>query len=161
MQGTFYKLAGISVVPCDMREWAEWCADVGPARRVAVTELRVLGESIDSDPIRVSTVFLGIDHGFGMSQVPIVFETMVFGGRSDLYQDRCCFWGEALDMHRKAIELVKENYPGQDLYIADDTRSIEHKGLGPPPVSCSACGRTLELEGGAMRCPGCKRRVRP
>lgn len=26
----------------------------------------------------VSTVWLGIDHGFGMSPVPLIFETMVF-----------------------------------------------------------------------------------
>lgn len=31
----------------------------------------------------VSTVFLGLDHAFGNSKLPVLFETMVFGGKED------------------------------------------------------------------------------
>ena len=53
---------------------------------------------------RVSTVFLGMDHGFGGE--PLWFETMIFGGEHDEYQDRCTTYDEALVMHEKACELA-------------------------------------------------------
>lgn len=65
---------------------------------------------------RVSTVFLGIDHGFpwlaeheNEAYRPVLFETMIFGskgGKFDDYQTRCCTWDEAEDMHEKAVNLV-------------------------------------------------------
>lgn len=48
-------------------------------RRVALTDLGRLG--------RVSTVWLGIDHGYGEGP-PLIFETMIFGGPMDQHCDR-------------------------------------------------------------------------
>lgn len=54
----------------------------------------------------VSTVFLGVDHQFGEG-MPILFETMVFGGEYDEDQERCSTYDEALKMHYRVCEAVK------------------------------------------------------
>lgn len=56
----------------------------------------------------VSTVFLGIDHGFGRGE-PILFETMIFGGEHNGYQERYCTWKEAEEGHKRAVELVSKS----------------------------------------------------
>lgn len=91
----------------DMYEWARWI-ESHPDRHVA--DQTFGHEGIGT--IRVSTVFLGINHRFGGAGPPIVFETMIFGGGGDLdgYQDRCCTWDEAVLMHRRAVELVKNAF---------------------------------------------------
>jgi hypothetical protein len=53
----------------------------------------------------VSTVFLGIDHQWGTGP-PLLFETMIFGGEHDEWQDRCSTWEEAEAMHQRACELA-------------------------------------------------------
>jgi len=59
--------------------------------------------------ILVSTVFLGIDHGFGDNKKPVLFETMIFGGKHDEYQTRYCTMKEAKKGHEKAVKLVKKD----------------------------------------------------
>lgn len=84
--------------PCpigDVLVWARWFEDNG--RLVQATKK---GE------VRVSTVFLGIDHGFGISAKPILFETMVFGGKHDGRQVRYCTWGEAVKGHKAMVDKV-------------------------------------------------------
>jgi hypothetical protein len=73
----------------------------------------------DNDPWRValttvgkvdiSTVFLGLDHNF-FGGKPLLFETMVFGGENDEYQNRCSTWEEAEAMHQVAVEIVRLKY---------------------------------------------------
>ena len=58
------------------------------------------------EEVKISTVFLGIDHSCTGEGPPIVFETMIFGGEHDGYQDRCATWVEAEAMHAKAVALV-------------------------------------------------------
>ena len=58
------------------------------------------------DGVKISTVFLGIDHAFGFA-VPLLFETMIFGGKHDDYQDRCSTWEQAQEMHETALRLVR------------------------------------------------------
>lgn len=94
-----YVLDGDSHVPrrTTLGEWAVWLEAHGDRKRVAETTL--------PDGRWVSTVFLGLDHGFGDGP-PILFETMVFRGEGDLadeYQERCSTWEEALLMHERAI----------------------------------------------------------
>jgi len=48
--------------------------------------------------IEVSTVFLGLDHSFG-GKTPILFETMVFGGKHDQESERYATWEEAEKGH--------------------------------------------------------------
>jgi len=53
----------------------------------------------------ISTVFLGLDHNWGDGP-PLIFETMIFGGRHDGYQTRCSTWEEAEAGHREAVSLL-------------------------------------------------------
>lgn len=57
-------------------------------------------------PCRVSTIFLAIDHRRSDGP-PILFETMIFGGPFDQYQERCSTWEEAEAMHARAIAKVR------------------------------------------------------
>ena len=58
--------------------------------------------------ISISTIFLGFDHSWGGGE-PILFETMIFGGENDMYQERYHTKQEALIGHKNAIKLVKKN----------------------------------------------------
>ena len=55
--------------------------------------------------IRVSTVFLGLDHAYG-SGPPMLFETMIFGGEHDEYQERYSIYEEAEKGHEKVVNMV-------------------------------------------------------
>jgi hypothetical protein len=74
---------------------------------------RVVGKT-DVGRVRVSTVFLGIDHGrgwmIGEEGPPVLFETMIFGGKHDQYQDRYCTWAEAEAGHARAVKLVRGDW---------------------------------------------------
>lgn len=56
--------------------------------------------------IMVSTVFLGLDHGFGLRR-PLLFESMCFNGPLDEAQERYTTWEEAEKGHRAMVEAVK------------------------------------------------------
>jgi len=58
--------------------------------------------------IFVSTVFLGLDHAWN-SDVPVLWETMIFGGEYDQYQDRYTSVEGALKGHKKALELLNQS----------------------------------------------------
>lgn len=64
----------------------------------------VCNTQIDALNTRVSTVFLGIDHGFNGSL--ILFETMIFGGEHDESCSRYSTWAEAEAGHKKWVEKV-------------------------------------------------------
>ncbi len=89
-----YILEGKTPVPCDdLMTWADWFENADN-RRVAKTE---------SGDIRVSTVFLGLDHSYGDGE-PQLFETMIFGGEHNNEQWRCATWEQAEEQHRIACE---------------------------------------------------------
>lgn len=56
--------------------------------------------------IRISTVFLELDHRFGDDGPPLVFETMAFppGGWTELDVDRYATWVEAEAGHKAMME---------------------------------------------------------
>lgn len=90
-----FILDGHNAVPTDLMTWARWFETA--ERHVAQD---YIGEA------RVSTVFLGLDHSFG-SGPPLLFETMIFGGPHNDYQERYSTWEEAEAGHAKALALVK------------------------------------------------------
>ena len=53
----------------------------------------------------ISTVFLGLDHAWD-SDIPVLWETMIFGGEHDQYQDRYTSVEDALEGHQIALNLV-------------------------------------------------------
>lgn len=57
----------------------------------------------------ISTVFLGIDHNIlnSSSNVPVLWETMIFNGEHDGYQERYTSHEDALAGHQRALDLVK------------------------------------------------------
>jgi hypothetical protein len=59
------------------------------------------------DDIFVSTVFLGLDHSWD-NQGLILWETMIFGGINDQYQERYNSYEDALEGHQRAIDLIKK-----------------------------------------------------
>ena len=75
------------------------------------------GEWIEANPERkavkqenvgiilVSTVFLGLDHAWD-SDIPVLWETMIFGGEHDQYQDRYTSYEDALEGHKLALTLI-------------------------------------------------------
>jgi len=115
-----YILQGHKAVPePDIMAWAKWFESAN----------RVVKKTEVANGVEVSTVFLGIDHQFGDGD-PLLFETMIFGGERDGYQDRYSTWDEALKAHEA---IVKE---------------FSHR--------CSFCG-TLRLTQSVGRKP-CKRK---
>lgn len=93
-----YILVDRKAVPADTMTWARFFEDMSQ-RRVADTKF---------GDVRVSTVFLGLDHRFEDSGPPLIFETMIFGGPHADYQTRCSTWEEAEEMHRVACVLAEK-----------------------------------------------------
>lgn len=58
------------------------------------------------DDVMVSTVWLGIDHSFSDDGPPIIFETMVFGGKYDQEQWRYSTEEQAMAGHEEVVKLV-------------------------------------------------------
>lgn len=55
--------------------------------------------------VRVSTVFLVLDHSSDDGD-PVLWETMIFGGKHDGYQERYTSRAAALAGHETAVNLV-------------------------------------------------------
>ena len=83
----------------DLMKWGAWFETAD--RIVAKTEI-----VNEKDEIRISTVFLGLDHSFGEGK-PLLFETMVFGGKLDGEMDRYGTWEEAEQGHKNMVEKVR------------------------------------------------------
>lgn len=98
-----YKLIGKLAVPCSsLMEWAIWLEGAGPDR---IVRQQMVG------PLRVSTVFLGLDHNFAAEGDPLLFETMIFGiDLDDSYQTRCSTWAQAELMHEVAVAEARARY---------------------------------------------------
>lgn len=69
---------------------------------------RIVKQTELPNGVRVSTVFLGIDHSHSyiFGGEPLLFETMIFGGEHDEYCERYSTWEEAEAGHQRAIELI-------------------------------------------------------
>jgi hypothetical protein len=55
--------------------------------------------------IFISTVFLGLDHAWN-SNIPVLWETMIFGGEHDQYQERYTSYEDAVKGHQTALNLI-------------------------------------------------------
>jgi len=87
--------AGNPVPEDDVSAWSQWSA---------TTDRHVGDDMING--VRVSTVFLGIDHAF-FGGPPVLWETMIFG--SEKWEDVCERYtsrGAALAGHTKWCEAV-------------------------------------------------------
>lgn len=99
-----YILDGHTPVPIrDIMDWAMQVEARSKACAAGNDPWRVGRDAINGAD--VSTVFLGLDHSFG-GEPPMLFETMIFGGDHDQYQDRYSTWDEAEEGHKLACELA-------------------------------------------------------
>lgn len=97
-----YILDGHKVVECsDLMKWATWFE----------TADRHVDKTMVGD-IKISTVFLGLDHNFSDGE-PQLFETMIFGGDFDQEMWRWPTWEEAEKGHARTVEMVKQLTPEQ------------------------------------------------
>lgn len=95
--GRYYVLdQNLEARQVDVRDWAVWFETAD--RTVAKTDV---GE------VTISTVFLGLDHSFTDSGLPVLYETMVFGGALDEYQWRYSSREAALAGHERVVAKVK------------------------------------------------------
>jgi hypothetical protein len=94
-----YILKGHEPVPCpDIVWWGFWYETAD--RQVRDTA---------RDDVRVSTVFLGIDHGFGGRRE--LFETMLFVNGSSEDCERYSTWDEAEAGHERWVKQVFKATP--------------------------------------------------
>jgi len=104
----YYKLdENKNPVPCVFDEWEK---NIRHPQYKRVAETTIDGKW-------VSTVFLSIDHGFGLTGSPILFETMVFENkdtRGDIYQRRYCTHEEAMKGHTEAVKWVLDGCKDED-----------------------------------------------
>lgn len=84
-------------------ESSEWMENNPNRKTVGYDELK----DLHGDDVRVSTVFLGLDHCWNGGK-PILWETMIFGGVNDQnYQERYSSYEDALEGHQNAINFIK------------------------------------------------------
>ena len=92
-----YILKDKEIIEANLMDWALWFETAD--RHVAKDEV---GE------VRISTVFLGLDHSF-LGGSPLFFETMVFGGKLDQEMERYSTWQEAEAGHEAMKQRVLES----------------------------------------------------
>lgn len=71
------------------------------------TTIKRVGDDSVGD-VRVSTVFLGVNHSYGYGP-PLWFETMIFGGEYDQHQWRYETWFEAETGHKEILKTVRRS----------------------------------------------------
>ena len=102
--GLYWILRGKKLVEADRDTWARWFES-----NERIVKSDHFGHAAIG-VVHVSTVCLGLDHNWSGKGPPIVFETMIFGGAHDEYQDRCATYDEALVMHEKAVQLAVSQF---------------------------------------------------
>jgi len=95
---------GEPVAAGSVEEWARWFEANRLNRHVGDTTI---------DGVRVSTVFLGVDHQWG-SGPPLIFETMIFGGPYDSYEWRWTTRAQASANHDQAVAAIRDGLPPLD-----------------------------------------------
>jgi len=84
-------------IPASITEAADWL-DNNDHRRIVKQD--------QIDDVFISTVFLGLDHSWTPGGKPVLWETMIFGGKHNQYQERYTSHKDALEGHKKALTLI-------------------------------------------------------
>lgn len=88
----------------DLMTWAIWFENKDGKSEGRITAQTKVGRAT------VSTVFLGIDHNFTDSKIPILWETMIFGSKHPAlseYQQRYSSLKDAQKGHEDAVRFTK------------------------------------------------------
>jgi len=92
-----FILDGHKPIPCDdLMQWAKWFE----------TADRIVAKTKIADDVKVSTVFLGLNYNYGDGE-PILFETMIFGGKLDEEMERYSTWQDAEEGHKRWVAKAK------------------------------------------------------
>ncbi len=107
MSSLLYICVNDQAVPePDTLKWSAWFESTN----------RMVSQSMIGD-VRVQTDFIGIDQNAGMGD-PLLWETMVFGGKYDGYQDRYSSAIAAQVGHEQAVAIVKGEFTPEMLAAA-------------------------------------------
>jgi hypothetical protein len=91
-------------VPCvNLSKWGQ---------AMARFDVQIADDHVDE--VRVSTVFLGMDHNSDHDGPPLLFETMIVGGLLDQFRMRCTTYEEAEVMHQIVLAMVKREQENND-----------------------------------------------
>jgi ABC-type uncharacterized transport system YnjBCD substrate-binding protein len=85
-------------VPSTIEKYCEWIEE-NPTKKALKQE--AIGDTY------ISTVFLGLDQAWN-SNIPVLWETMIFGGDHDQYQERYTSVEDAIKGHEYAVSLAKD-----------------------------------------------------
>ncbi len=78
-------------------------------------EYRKVAKDDPSEDVMVSTVWLGLNHEWRKGHPPLIFETMVFGGKLDHYQERYSTEEEAMLGHQMVMAII-----GEAAYVVEE-----------------------------------------
>lgn len=118
----YYDLVEHEPVPVDFEGWAQACERrTNEITQMGVDPWRVARTEFAGGAV-LSTVFLGIDHGWGFVRPPVLFETMLFGSElrdgipigDDLGQWRYSTWDQAIEGHAAIAALFDEQANARD-----------------------------------------------
>jgi hypothetical protein len=95
--------------PMSFEQWGATFEQAMDYKRVCADDV-ITG---DGQTVWVSTVWLGIDHGWYRQGPPVIFETMVFReGMSEEYCDRYSSEAAARDGHARAVRGLRSGSIG-------------------------------------------------
>lgn len=100
----YYALAEDGKTPIACADVTQWSQRFDRDRR------RVDWTELHGGAVKVSTVFLGLDHAWGGGP-PLLWETMIFGGEHDQYQERFATHDDAVRGHAVAVKMATEGAP--------------------------------------------------
>ncbi len=86
----------------DIQKWGAWMAVHVEERLIAVS---TDGKG-EPGAVKISTVFMGLDHSFGETDNPVLFETRITNGIHDGYVEQYSTRKAALEGQDKAVKRV-------------------------------------------------------
>lgn len=91
----------LNIREATIEEWEEYYCDM-EKRRIAFTRV--------SPRIMVSTVFLGLDHSFKEDTTPVLFESLVIGGKHSDDMLRYTSFDDAIKGHNELVAMVLKTH---------------------------------------------------
>ena len=90
----------------DTLKWAAW---YGHSHLSRGKDNRIVAQD-HIDGVCISTVFLGLDHNHSsLKGPPVLWETMIFGGKHDGFMNRYISKDDAIVGHNEAVELARNS----------------------------------------------------
>ena len=112
-------------------EWAKFMGrgETDPLHRHVALDVFMVNEK---EFCNLSTVFLGIDHNFSINDIPILFESMIFGGGSsiDETQERYASWARAATGHlflcNRILDIISRRHKASSYRLEETGKLTTH-----------------------------------